>query len=318
MLGAACAWLDCAAFDLQGHRGARGLAPENTIEGFRIALAVGVDTLEMDLAITRDGVVVVSHDPRLNPDITRGPDGRYLPGPGPAIHDLTLEGLKAYDVGRIRPGSRYARRFPHQQPVDGARIPSLAEVAGLLERAGAGHIRLNVEIKTDPGAPELTPSPEAFAEAVIHEIEALGLADRTTIQSFHWRALAHVRRIAPHIPTVCLTAERPGLDTVERGRRGPSPWTGLDVRDFAGHVPVMVHAFGCAIWSPHHEDLDRADLARAHALGLAVIPWTVNDAAGMRRLIAFGVDGMITDYPDRLRRVMAEHGLPLPPPVVPD
>src|SRR6185503_9371643 len=119
------------AFDLQGHRGARGLAPENTIEGFALALSIGVTTLELDLAMTKDDVLVVSHDRRLNPDHTRGPDGKFLDGEGPAIRSMTLAELQRYDVGRLKPGTAYARSFPEQRAVDGARIPTLAELFDL-------------------------------------------------------------------------------------------------------------------------------------------------------------------------------------------
>src|SRR5215831_2778600 len=119
------------AFDLQGHRGARGLAPENTLEAFATALKIGVTTLELDLGVSKDGVVVVSHDRVLNPDHTRGPDGEFLSGPGPRIHDLTLAELQTYDVGRLKPGTAYAAAFPQQRAVDGARIPTLSEVFSL-------------------------------------------------------------------------------------------------------------------------------------------------------------------------------------------
>ena len=123
------------AFDLQGHRGARGLAPENTLAAFETALAIGVTTLELDLAMTRDGVLVVSHDRTLNPDHTRGPDGEFLSDEGPAIRSLTLAELQRYDVGRLKPGSAYAASFPEQRAVDGARIPALTELFDLVRRA---------------------------------------------------------------------------------------------------------------------------------------------------------------------------------------
>src|SRR6185503_12386312 len=132
------------AFDLQGHRGARGHAPENTLPGFERALAIGVTTLELDVGVTRDGVVVIHHDRRLNSDITRGPDGRWIASPaGPLVSELTFEELQRYDVGRIRPGSEYAQRFPRQKPVDGARVPRLAD---LFAKAG-NTVRFNIEMK---------------------------------------------------------------------------------------------------------------------------------------------------------------------------
>ena len=304
-----------AAFDLQGHRGARGLAPENTIAAFTTALGIGVTTLELDLAMTRDGVLVVHHDEWLNPNTTRDADGTFLARRGPALHALTLDQVKRYDVGRLKPGTAYAARFSGQRPVDGARIPTLAEVFELVGQAGAAHIRFNIETKITPNSGSDVPSPEIFADAVARAIRAAGLAGRAAVQSFDWRTLVVLRRIAPEIERVCLTSQS-DQDTIERGKPGPSPWTaGLDVDDYGGSVPRLVAAAGCSVWSPSFRDLTPEALAQAKTLGLKVIPWTVNEHPDMERLIGLGVDGIITDYPDRLRAVMAARGMPLPAPV---
>jgi glycerophosphoryl diester phosphodiesterase len=300
------------AFDLQGHRGARGLAPENTLAAFRKALEIGVSTLELDLAMTRDGVLVVSHDPVLNPDVVRGPDGRWLAQPGPAIHALTLAELRRYDVGRLDPRSRYAQQWPQQAAVDGERIPTLAEVVALA-RASGRSVRLNAETKVRPDRPADTPPPEAFAQAVVDFWRAERLEAIAVVQSFDWRTLGEIRRLAPEIRTVCLTIQQQGFDNVQRGRPGPSPWTaGLDIDDVEGSVPRLVQRAGCAVWSPFFREVGPELVREAAALGLDVIPWTVNDPADMARLIEAGVHGIITDYPDRLRQVMADRKLPLP------
>ncbi len=313
----------CAAFplmasspaislDLQGHRGARGLAPENTLAAFARALEIGVTTLELDCAITRDGVVVVSHDPRLNPDITRGADGKWLEAPGPAIHALEFTELQRYDVGRIRPGTAYAGRFPRQQPVDGARIPGLAEVFALVRKSGNGTERLNIETKISPLDPAQTAAPDVFARALIAAIRSAGMQDRATIQSFDWRTLAVVQKAAPEIPTVYLTAQQGFMDNL-RAKESASPWTApLHVSHFGGSVPKMVKAAGGAVWSPYYREVARNTVREAQALGLKVVVWTVNEEADMKQMIALGVDGIISDYPDRLRRVAAEAGIVLP------
>jgi glycerophosphoryl diester phosphodiesterase len=302
------------ALDLQGHRGARGLAPENTLTGFASALAIGVTTLEMDLGVSRDGVVVVAHDPELNPDLARGPDGKWLATAGPALHELDLADIRRFDVGRIRPGSRYAGRYPEQRPLDGGRIPTLAEVIELSRKAGNDAVRFNVETKISPLEPDLTAAPEAFARAVIKILRAEGVAGRSTIQSFDWRTLRAANAIAPEVTTACLTVEQRWLDNLERGRPGTSAWTaGLDADDFAT-VPDLVAAAGCGVWSPDYRDLDQAALARAQALGLEVVVWTVNEPDQMRRLIGLGIDGIISDFPDRLRAVASELGIELPKP----
>jgi glycerophosphoryl diester phosphodiesterase len=303
-----------AAFDLQGHRGARGLSPENTLPGFAAALAVGVSTLELDLAMTRDGALVVSHDRRLNPDLTRDPDGRFLAATGPAIRSLTLAELRHYDVGRLKPGTRYAATFPQQAAMDGVRIPALTEVLDLVRRARADHVRLNIETKLTPSSGAETPDAETFAAAVTRVVEDAGLAARVSVQSFDWRTLMALRRMAPGIERVCLTIDGGHGDTLQRGQPGASPWTaGLDIDAYGGSAPRLAAAAGCRTWSPQFRNLTAAQRQEADALGLKVIPWTVNDAAEMARLIELGVDGIITDYPDRLRAVMGGRGMPLPP-----
>jgi glycerophosphoryl diester phosphodiesterase len=303
-----------AAFDLQGHRGARGLAPENTLPAFARALSIGVTTLELDVGVTQDGVAVVSHERTLNPDLTRDADGHWLAARGPAIHALTFAELERYDVGRAKPGSRHAQRFPDQRPVDGARIPRLADVFALAARAGNRTVRFNIETKIDPAHPAETLPPQPFAHALIAEVRKAGLADRVTVQSFDWRTLQAVQREAPEIATVYLSARQGWLDNVGAGSTLGSPWTAGFRYSQYGSVPRMVQAAGGRLWSPYFGDLDAAQLKEAHALGLAVIVWTVNDPASIAAMMDLGVDGIISDYPERVRAEMHKRGLPLPAP----
>lgn len=302
-----------AAFDLQAHRGGRGLAPENTLAAFRNALRIGVTTLETDLAVTRDGRLVLSHDPKLNPDIARGPDGRWLATPGPALHALTLDEVRRFDVGRLNPASRYAAQFPQQRASDGERIPTLDELAALVA-AHPAPVRLNLETKITPTSADETPPPERFARVVVDAIRRHGLGARVTVQSFDWRTLVEVRRLAPEIETSCLTIVSAGMDTVTPGPDGGSPWhAGLRVADHGGSLPRLARAAGCSVWSMFWRNLAPEHVAQAREAGVKLLPWTVNEPADMARLAGLGVDGIITDYPDRLRRVMAERGLALPP-----
>jgi glycerophosphoryl diester phosphodiesterase len=295
---------------LEGHRGARGLAPENTLAAFAKALAIGVDTLELDVGMTKDGVLVVAHDPTLNPNIARL-DGAFLEGPGPALRGLTLAEVKRYDVGRLKPGTPYARSFPEQTPADGAAIPTLAEVFALARKST---VRFNIETKITPGSGAAAPDPESFVRAIVETAREAGAIDRIAIQSFDWRTLQAASRIAPEVPRVCLTSEAESFDTVGKGRPGGSPWTaGLDVSRFAGSTPRLVKAAGCSTWSPRFADMTERDVREAKAEGLQVIPWTVNDPADAERLIGWGVDGLISDYPDRMRKVLAANGMALPP-----
>ncbi len=302
-----------AGFDAQGHRGARGLYPENTWPAFQAALAIGVTTLEMDVGMTADGVVVVHHDPVLDPARTRGPEGDWIEEPGPALFEMPFAALAAYDVGRARPGGKSAQRFPDQVALDGTRIPALSEVLAAAEAQSQQTARYNIEVKTAPGNTR-TAAPEVIAEALVGALHRAGVAGRAGVQSFDWRSLKHVQAIAPEFPTIYLTAERSWLNNVQRGQPGVSPWTaGIDVDDHDGSIPRAIQAAGGAVWSPFYRDLQPVDLVEARRLDLKVVVWTVNDPADMASLIELGVDGIITDYPDRLRRVMAEKGLAPPP-----
>jgi len=300
--------------EIQGHRGARGLWPENTLAGFAGALTLGVSTLELDCGMTRDGVVVVTHDPELNPDITRDVLGRFLTATGAPIVGLTFAELQSYDVGRLNPASAYAARFPQQRPVDGERIPRLREVLTLARTRGGGRVRVAIEVKTFPERPQLTATPEVFAAALKTDLEATGTATMVCIMAFDWQVLSAVQRLMPGVATAALTEEQAGDDTVRIGAARPSPWLGgLDPKRFGNSVVRLVKASGATIWGPDFQDLDAARVADAHAQGLRVVPWTVNQEADMERLLGFGVDGMTTDRPDLLRAFLGRRGLSLPP-----
>ena len=294
-----CMFSPAHALDLQGHRGARGLLPENTLAAFARALDIGVTTLELDCGVTRDGVVVIAHDRTLNPDFTRDASGAWLEGVGPALSQLTYAELQRYDVGRIRPGAAYARRFPRQRSIDGARIPRLADLFDLVRARGDHTVRFNIETKISPLAPDETLGPEAFTKAVLAVIDGANLRSRVTLQSFDWRSLQVVQKEAPAIPTAYLTAEKGSPNNIAAA--SATPWTaGFAARDYGGSWPGTIKAAGGAVWSPDYRELTRERVQEAQALGLKVVPWTVNDAGDMRRLVAWGVDGIISDYPDVL------------------
>ena len=300
------------AFDLEAHRGGRALRPENTLASFANALSMGVDTLELDMGVTKDGVIVVSHERGLNPDLARAADGKYISAGVPYVK-LTLAEVKKYDVGQIRPGSEYAARFPDQLAIPGTRIPTLAEVFDLVRRSGDRHVRLNIETKIDPTHPDESLDPQRFVTAVLDLLRREHFTDRVMIESFDWRTLLLVQKQAPEIPTVYLTQVQQPEENLYIDK--PSPWTaGFDPMKYGGSVPRAVKAAGGKIWSPLYEDVTAGSIAEAHSLGLPVIVWTVNDPKDMSRLIDMGVDGIISDRPDLLRTVAASKGIALPRP----
>ena len=273
---------------------------------FERAVALGVDVLELDVVMTRDGVPVVHHDHALNPEHTRDASGAWLTPPGPRIDTLDSTALCGFDVGRAAPGSGTAQRFPEQRPCDGTRIPALEEVLSMGKRDDARGIRFSVEIKSSPLDPAARAGPEAFARTVVSALRVQDMIERSAILSFDWQVLLHARRLAPDLSTVCLSAERRWFDNVLRGASRPSPWTaGLDIEAFQGSLPRMVKATGSGVWGPHYRDLTGEALTEAHARGLEVVVWTVNDVDEILRLAHMGVDGITTDYPNRALAALA-------------
>jgi glycerophosphoryl diester phosphodiesterase len=299
-------------FDLQGHRGARGLFPENTLAGFAGALALGVSSLELDVAVTADDVAVVTHDVALHPDLTRDAHGAWLLGERPLIHSLSLDELRRFDVGRARPGSPVAAAFPEQRSCDGQSVPTLVEVLALAVRHG---IPADVELKTDPHRPETTVTPEAMAERVMAAAAAAGALAQLRVRSLDWRGLRYLRATRPDVPLAWLTdaeteAERAAWwqDAPDASVDRSTPATVAAAASLGGR------AAWTPVWAPDFRGLTAYQVGEAHALGLRVIPWTVNDIADMAMLLAIGVDGLCSDRPDLARTAMAAFGVKLPSP----
>lgn len=268
-----------ASFDLQAHRGGRGETTEESLRAFAKAIEAGVTTLELDIVLTRDAQPLVWHDRVIEPAkcADTGPvvteDPDY-PYLGKRVADLTLAQLRTLDCGQPLP------EFPDAEVVRGNVIATLPEVFALAD-SYRSDVRYNIETKVDGG------NQRQIVEVILAAVRAGDKLDAVEIQSFDWRTLSLVRAAEPAIPLVALW------------ERGPDPITGAA-------------AVGADVVSPQYRIVDRAFVERAHAAGLRVIPWTVNDADAMREQIAAGVDGFITDYPSRAREVLAASGMPLP------
>ncbi|MDM4718222.1 glycerophosphodiester phosphodiesterase family protein [Micromonospora sp. WMMA1363] len=309
--------------DLQAHRGGLGLRVESTLASFGNALQLGVDTLELDVQITEDGQAVVTHDRRVNgakcvdtaPPTPGDPEFPYV---GKYVNTLTLAQVRTLDCG-----ARTLPDRPGQLAVPGARMPLLREVFDLVKRYRADDVMLNIETKVEAGAPAETAPREQFVQVTAAEIRSAGMLKRVTIQSFDWGALMRMRQVEPRLPLVALT----NYDFLQTGQPGASPWLGgLDIDDFDGDPIAAIRSFGVKTFSPVHgfpqngtvTDPDyrpyvtRQMVAHAHRSGITVIPWTVNDVPTMAKLLDDGVDGIITDYPDRLRGLLAQRGMRLP------
>lgn len=303
LTAAGAAWAEVLVI---GHRGAAGLAPENTLAGFERALACGVDAVELDVHLTAEGLLAVHHDYRLKPEMTRRKGGTWIrPDFRPLIKDLTQTALASYDVGCIRPGSAYARRYPEQQAADGQHIPTLREVLRRLRPGADGRLEVWVEIKTSPKHPRFSAPPAEAALAVIRAVQEERFDRRVRVLSFDWRSLAHIQRAAPELPTVYLTSPSRHVDRIIEGRLEPSLWTaGLLLDHFEGSLPRAIRAAGGHAWGVKKTQLTQTAFEEAQGLGLQVYVWTVDAAWEMERFMDMGVDGIITNRPDRLRRLL--------------
>jgi glycerophosphoryl diester phosphodiesterase len=266
LLALFCLPLMSAPVKVHGHRGARAVLPENSLPAFEYAIAQKADVLELDLAVTKDDVLVVSHDPTINELICTGPK------PGAAIRSLTLAELRQHDCG-----AKKNPDYPKQKPVPGTRIPTLDEVLAL---APKGNFEFNIETKIFPSKPELTPTPERFVELVLAAIRQHKLEKRVILQSFDFRTLHAMKKIAPEIRLSALYPPSPN-----------APRKSL--------VEIAREA-GSTIVSPHYFLVNKQEVEAAHKAGLTVVPWTANTPADWQKLMDAGVDEIITDDPAAL------------------
>ncbi|MEH7307288.1 glycerophosphodiester phosphodiesterase [Neobacillus drentensis] len=311
-------------FDLQAHRGGLGLTSESTIASFSHALELGVSTLELDVQITEDHQAVITHDRKISgakcqdtaPAFAGDPEYPYV---GKYIKDLTLAQVRTLDCGSLK-----LSQFPEQKLSPGARMPLLTEVFDLVKRYHANKVWMNIETKVEAGAPEETAPREEFVQIVARQVREAGMLHRVSIQSFDWGSLMRMHEVEPRLPLVALTN---GPQFLQPGQPGASPWLGgIDIDDFGGDMVAAAHSFGADAISPVHgfpqngkitdenyqPYVTKAMVQEARKYGMKVIPWTVDDEPTMKKLIDDGVDGIITDYPDRLRLVMEQHGFELP------
>jgi len=288
-----------------GHRGAAGLAPENTLAAFRKALEFGVDGIELDVILTSDGEIVVHHNFALNPDIARIGGNWIAKSPPAVIGRMSFKELQAYDVGRLKPSSSYGSRYPEQQPADGERIPTLREVISLLKERKDLKTRICIEIKTSPEEPEMTPSPQVVVDSVIRLLDEEEFLSRILFLSFDWRPLIHAQKIAPAVPTLFLSVSSLDLDNIQRGRPGASPWmAGIDIDDYDGSIPRAVRAAGGKLWGPYFNSVNSKQVEEAHDLGMKVFVWTPDSEKDMLRMMKMNVDGITTNRPDILLKLL--------------
>lgn len=300
---------------IYAHRACRGLLPEQTLPAYIEALRLGTDYIDMDICMTKDNVLVVTHDLALNPDLTRNSTGEWIKDRIP-VRNLTLKELQKYNVGMLKPGTKYASFFPYQKPISFTPIPTLTDVVDCVKKIAGDHVGFQIEIKTDPNHPELTATPKQFAKAVYTFLKEADILNRTEVQAFDWRCLIELNKLDPSIKTAYLSDRTTEvMNDTEKGT-----WmAGHLPKDYDYSLPKMVKQLGGYCWEPFEMDLTKELLDEAHQLGLKVVAWgwpeeekTEFNYDQVTKLIDWGIDGLISDRPDILRGILAARGYKIP------
>ncbi|MBP2626737.1 MAG: glycerophosphoryl diester phosphodiesterase [Firmicutes bacterium] len=326
---AAHAKVNFDVFDFEAHRGGRDARPENTLISFAYAMEMGATTLEMDMQMTKDGRIVISHNPVMNPNLAKGPDGQYVKAGAYDLRTMTLDQIKQFDVGTMNPaaGGYYDGHGKTQISVPGTKMATLEEVFELANSYGNDKVIFNIETKSyaDPldANYKNNPDPVAFVKAVNAIVKKYNMEDRVTLQSFDWRTLTAMKKINPNITLVALSSEQESWGRQDGcylkifDKKNASPWLGgLNINDFNGDYVKAAKAIGADIVSPYWEELSPQLVTEAHTLGMKVVPWTVNTAKDMGMLIDMGVDGLITDKPWVLKEVLTTKSIEMRQPTV--
>lgn len=313
-------------FDLEAHRGGRDVRPENTLYSYAYAIELGATSIECDMQLTKDGQIVMSHNPILNSDITRDENSNYIENNKYDIRLMTVDELKKFDVGVMDPncGEYYDLHGKTQFTYD-AKIPTLEELMQLIQSYGDKNIVLNIETKSYPDPASAgyknNADPKKFVEVFNNIVKKYNMEDRVVLQSFDWQTLIEMKKLNPNISTSALWQEQPSWgrdsESLRRYEKKKSPWLGgLDIKDYQGNPVKAAHAIGADIISPYYTEISKQDVDEAHSLGMKVVPWTVNNEKDMNMLLDMGVDGIISDKPWLLKQVLEKRNIKLHTPTV--
>lgn len=313
-------------FDLEAHRGGRDIRPENTLYSYAYAIELGATSIECDMQLTKDGQIVMSHNPILNSDITRDENGNYIENNKYDIRLMTVDELKKFDVGVMDPncGEYYDLHGKTQFTYD-AKIPTLEELMQLIQSYGDKNIVLNIETKSYPDPASAgyknNADPKKFVEVFNNIVKKYDMEDTVVLQSFDWQTLIEMKKLNPNISTSALWQEQPSWgrdsESLRRYEKKKSPWLGgLDIKDYQGNPVKAAHAIGADIISPYYTEISKQDVDEAHSLGMKVVPWTVNNEKDMNMLLDMGVDGIISDKPWLLKQVLEKRNIKLHTPTV--
>ena len=288
---------------IYGHRGARGDAVENSISGFKYTFDLGIRAVEFDVVISKDNIPVLFHDYNLNPDLVKDSSGNWITDKNIKINSLTFEELQRYNIESLKPETKYAKRFKNQKPAEGERIPKLTDFLKLVNEDKYKDVFLNLEIKSTPIKDNLTPNPEEMVSLILKDIKEHKLEDRTLITSYDWRILYELKKQNSNILRGFITLQQ-GLTTTGKNIYENSPWM---VKNYPLEelflLPNIIKSLEGHVWSVFYRDVTKQNVELAHKHGLATCVWTVNREQDIIRMIEYGVDGIITDYPKKVQEI---------------
>jgi glycerophosphoryl diester phosphodiesterase len=287
---------------IYGHRGARGDMPENTLSGFKYIFENDILAFETDVLISKDEIPVITHDFFLNPDFTKDNNGNWIKRDDIKIYDLDYDELVNYDVGELNKSTRYGKRFKDQKTINNQKIIKLKELLDLIEIFPKEDFFINLEIKSSPLEEGLTPSPQEMVNYVKKEILKSKYFDKILISSFDWRILSECKKQLPNTLRGYLTFQQ-DLGSSKKTIYPGSPWMDTKEQFNMFELPKLINKLEGHVWCAFHRDITKQNVAMAHDLGMGVNVWTVNSESDMIKMINYGVDGIITDFPNRLKKV---------------
>ena len=294
---------------IYGHRGARGDLPENTLESFKYLFENNINAYETDILISKDLIPVITHDFRLEPSFTKDSEGNWIEDENIKIFDLTYEELLKFDVGSINKLSRYGRRFVNQKPLENQRIPKLSELLDLSSKNKSENLLINLEIKSTPDEENLTPALEDTVKLVVNEINKSNLKDKIIVSSFDWRTLTEIKNQYPEISRAYLTYQQVRGMKIKKTIYNRSPWMSFLPYYEDHELPKIIKSQGGKAWHPYRKDITKKLVDISHQEDLPVNVWTVNEEYEMLKMIEYGVDGIMTDYPLRLKELCEKENI---------
>lgn len=288
---------------IYGHRGARGDLPENTLESFKYLFKNNINAYETDILISKDLIPVITHDFRLDPSFTKDNEGNWITDENIIIFDLSYEELLKFDVGSLNKLSRYGRRFVNQKTLENQKIPKLSELLELSSKNKSENLLINLEIKSTPDEENLTPTPEEMVKLVMKEVNKSNLQNKIIISSFDWRTLTEIKNLYPEISRAYLSFQQQAGIKIKNTIYNRSPWMSYLPFFEKYELPKIIKSQGGKAWHPYHKDITKKLVDISHQEDLPVNVWTVNEEYDMLKMIEHGVDGIMTDYPLRLKEL---------------